>query len=231
MSTLQAFIGYLSLIPLGATAIGLIARRRAARCWAFLAYVFAAMFSALLVAGWPARFWNYQFYAAKEAGHFALVAMVAVQIWRRTFAALPRARIRVGLLLAAALTFTAGAVLTVPTERSPYVVVVTIEVPRFYAGNLALFAATSLGAWWYRVPLHPFYRAVVGGFGVDLGLLAFSSSALGWLQISGPTILVFSHVGAGTFVFVSAWWAWAAWRPERVQESTVTTLQPWAHSW
>ena len=231
MTTLQALLAYLSLLPLAVVAAVLIARRRTAQCWAFFAHVLAAMIGPLLLVRWPERFWNHHFYSAKETVQFVLMALVAFEMWHRTFAALPRARIRVGFLLLFALVATAGTLLTIPLDRPGYETVVTIEVPRQHAGNLALFAVVALGVWWYRVPVHPFYRALLGGFGIGLTVDVVSASLLGWLRIPEPALIVVSYLNAGTYVLISLSWAWAAWRPERVPEPILSRLQPWAHSW
>jgi hypothetical protein len=231
VTTLQALLAYLAPVPLVVVVAALIARRRAARCWAFFAHVLAAMIGPLLMVRWPEQFWNYPFYSVKETVQFVLLAFVAFEMWRRTFAALPRARVRVGFLLLGGLMATAAAVLTIPIDRPGYDTVVTIEVPRMHAGNLALFALMAFGVRWYRVPVHPFYRAVLGGLGIALTVDVLSTSLLGWLLVPDPALIVVSHLNAGTYVLVSLWWAWSAWRPERVPEPIISTLQPWAQSW
>jgi hypothetical protein len=231
MTPLQAFLGYLGLLPLAATAMDLIARRRAALCWTFFAYLLSAMASSLVVVRWPAHFWNYAFYSAKETVHFVLLAFVAFEIWHRTFAALPRARLRVALLMVGALAGTAVALLSIPTDRAGYDVVVTIEVPRLHAGNLAVLAVLALAACWYRVPVHPLYRAILGGMTLGLTVHTLTSSLLGWLLVPDGALRVISNLNAGTYVLATVWWARSAWRPECAPEPIISRLHPWAHSW
>lgn len=231
MTTLQALLGYLGLLLLAAVAVGLIARRRAALCWTFFAYLIWGTTSGFLVVRWPARFWEFTFYSANQTVYFVLQALVATQIWRRTFAILPRARIRIGLALTVALAGIAVTVATLPTDRHPYDIAVAVLAPRQRAGNLALFTIIVAAAWWYRVPLHPIYRAILGGFAVYLTVSTLTASVLGWLIIPNWLLDVVSYLNAGTYVLVTVWWAWAAWQPERVARPIVSTLQPWAHSW
>jgi hypothetical protein len=232
MRPIEAVVNYLTLIPVAAAVTGLVVRRYAALCWAFLAYLLAVMTCVILVPLWPEYFLTFQFYSAKETGYFVLKALIAVEIWRRTFSTFPRARLRVGFLMAGVLLATAAIAASLPADgRHPFVILVTILAPRQQAGTLALFALVVSAAWWYRVPLHPVHRAILGGFSAYLPINTLVVSVCGWYLVTDTARVWTWGLNAAAYTLTTTWWAWAVWRPVRAPDPVIVRLQPWAHSW
>jgi hypothetical protein len=209
---------------------GLLVRNRASICWSFFAYLLVALTTNRLSALWPARFFELTFWSTKETVLDLLKIFIALEIWQRSFSAFPRARVRVGLLLAGALLATAVAVWTLPTNLPSYDTLVGVLYPRQQAGTLLVFAVLVSAAAWHRVPLHPLHRSILVGFGICLTLSAALSSFVGfrssevWLDLLRPYEQL-------TYVAATLCWTWAAWRPQRSPSPIVSRLQPWAHSW
>jgi len=167
----------------------------------------------------------------KETVYAVLKILVAVEIWQRSFSSLPRARVRVGFLLVAALSTTAAAVHTIPTDLHPYDTLMGILIPRFQAGTLILYATIVSASWWYRMPLHPFYRAIIMGFGAFLTVYTLLLSLLGVQSGSSRAGLWTAVLNAAAYIAVSTWWAWVAWRRAQAPSPIVARLQPWAKTW
>ncbi len=84
----QVVIG---LILICAILAGLVARRRAASCWSFVAYLAAVAVSDLLIAVWPERFFRKDFWILKESVHNLLKLAVALELMVRIFQPFPSA--------------------------------------------------------------------------------------------------------------------------------------------
>jgi hypothetical protein len=160
----QILIAYVGQAVLALVASGLLVRRRVAFCWSFFLYINATLVSEFLIVTWPDRFYDYAFYSAKESALTVLKIAVALEMWQRTFASFPRARVRVGFLLAGVLLATAIGVLQVSRDVPSYYALMSLVSPRQKAGTIGVFAIVVVGAWWHRIPLHPLYRAILLGF-------------------------------------------------------------------
>ena len=223
-------VAHIAAAFMSAALVGLFVRGRARVCWSFAAYLLVALAANRLITLWPARFVELTFWSSKETVLHVLKILIAVEIWQRSFSAFPRARVRVGLLLAAALLATAVGVLMLPTNLIPYDTLIGVLYPRQQAGVLAVFAVLVMAITWHRVPLHPFHRAILAGFGVCLPLSAFITSFVGF-KSSNAWVLRLGAFDQLAFVAATCWWVWAAWRPLRAPSPIVARLQPWAHSW
>lgn len=231
MSIEQFLIAELAAALLAVVAAGLLVRRRVVFCWSFLIYVLTALTFGRLITYWPERFWNYSFTSMVDTVLTVIKILIALEVWQRSFSALPRARVRVGLLLAAPLVVTAMAVLTIPVGLHPFRALVGILSPRQNAGTLALYAIIVSAASWYRVPLHPLHRAILIGFAAYLTVNVSLQSLVGWHSFGARAFRSLSTLDQVVYNGAAAWWAWAAWRPVRAPSPVVSRLQPWAHSW
>jgi hypothetical protein len=223
-------LAHLAAALLVSIAVGLLVRRRVTVCWSFFTYVIVTLAANRLQVHFPERFSVFTFYSAKETTLFVLKLLIAIEIWLRTFSAFPRARVRVGLLLAGALLVTATAVWGIPSDLDPYDALIATLFPRQQAGTLSLFAVVVSAAAWYRVPLHPFYRFILVGFAGYLTLNVCLTSFLG-LQSGGEWIARLGRLDQIAYVATAVVWASAAWRPMRSPTPIATRLQPWARSW
>ncbi len=149
----------------------------------------------------------------------------------RTFSSFPRARYRLAMTLGAvALTTLLG--VAWGSRDAGYLAVLGLLTPRGKAGTLWLFVVVVAFATWHRVPIHPFHRSLLIGFGVYLALYT------GLLSLIGLRM----EAWAGAYAFLAALdplaisatvglWSYAAWRPVREAPPIVRALHPWASSW
>jgi hypothetical protein len=230
LPTLQIVFNRIETTLLVVTAVGLLARGRARLCWSFFAYVVWVLVSHVLIGWWPERFWRLPVFIGNETVLFVLKAAIAIEIWRRTFTSLPRARNRVGVFLAAAVL---GAWLLelAPTgwEDNAFVWFVGVVNPRRQAAVLALLAIVGIAASWYRVPLHPLHRVILLGFAMYLAANTLGSSLVAWNAWYSRSLAV---VVIGTsYIGALIWWVRTAWSRPGAPHPVVTKLQPWARSW
>src|SRR5262245_4838320 len=105
MTAIQIVATVTSLALLAALLAGLFARRLYRVCYSFPAWLAAVLVGDLLVFLWPARFYTWAFWMAKETAYAALKLAIAVEITALAFQAFPSARATVrrvllGVLLA-----------------------------------------------------------------------------------------------------------------------------------
>lgn len=209
--------------------VGLVARKRYRLCWSFAAYVLLVFLSDRLIIGWPERFDTWRFWLFKETLYWCLKLAVAAEIGLLTFSQLPRVRrfFAAGLAVLAAAAALAQLAPAAPRPGDE-LVWVSIASPRGQASILVVFAAVVGLAAHYRIPVHPFHRGILLGFGLYLVVYTGTLTMLRewgvafypWFQALDPAAYA-STVGV---------WAWTAWR--RVPELTAGArrLQPWATS-
>jgi hypothetical protein len=229
--SIDEFLVSQAAVTLALTAIGLVVRQRAAFCWSFLIYVLGTCILLGVETSLPALFREYAAYSTKETALAILKLLVGLEIGYRSFSSFPRARIRLGVTLLIVLCLTAAAGQAVPRGLYPYDAIVGILHPRQQAGTLALYAIIVSTASWYRVPLHPLYRAILVGFCAYLAVGAIAASYSGLHPSSTTVYVVANRLQLGTYSATVVWWAWAAWRPVRPPTPVIARLQPWARSW
>lgn len=212
---------------MAALAAALLVRGRAPLCWCFLAYILAVLVGHTLILGWPRVFRAMSVYAIKDLVYFILKVAIALEIWRRTFSRFPRARIRVGLLIAGVLLIIAVLAHAIPAHVEPRIAIVGLLIPRSQAGLLMTYAVVVCSALWYRVPLHPFHRRIL------IGLAGYLSvHALAMALFAGPGFYWVGYpIEAVSFPLTLIWWLAAAARPLQAPSPTAARLHPWAHSW
>jgi len=227
----QLVAAYLETTLLALVATGLLIRGRIGLCWSFFAYLLLMLTIHWLLMLCTEQFWTLSFYIGKETALFVVKVAIAVEIWQRTFWSFPRARIRVGLLLVAALLATAAAGVTVPSRLDLYDVFIGIVNPRRQAGALALYVIVVSTASWYRVPLHPLHRAILVGFAGCLIVHTLVGSFIGWHHGSTWALRLSLVLLVTAYSATLLWWARAAWRQSQAPGAIVARLQPWARSW
>ena len=225
----DALLAYLGLGMLAAAILGLVWRRRYRLCLSFFVFLWAVLIPDALVALWPERFYTRAFWTLKETAQTALMIAVALEMAYLAFGAFPRARVRVVALLAVLAGLTA-LVLTLqpPSMIDPYEEWLGRLTPICYAGIVWLYVSTVVVAAYYRVPVHPFHRAVILGFVL---YLTISTGALGTLGEAGQGVYsTIKPLGPAAFAATEGLWAWAAWRRLPAPESAqlMRQLQPWA---
>jgi hypothetical protein len=219
--------------------VGIAVRGRVHLSRAFVAYLAGVLVCNQLTVWFPGTFWTYGFWRGQEATHASLSILVAFEIALLTFAMFPVARRRVlaamfGMLLVTLLALNVDA----SSSAYPWLTTLGLVTPGGQAGRLWLFAIPVLVAAWHRVPLHPFHRAIVLGFGL---YLAGYCCLLGFVESSSATRESYLHAHAYlraidpiAFAATVGVWAWAAWRAPRPASDVapaIRALQPWAVSW
>jgi hypothetical protein len=229
MDDAQVFISNLVASLLLVTVVGVVVRGRARFCWSFLVYLVAVLLGNRLTTWWPERFYQPGFWALKGITYNALTVLVAVEVGLLTFQRAPGARRRmvVGMAVIAA---AAVAVALWPRiwPARPDLALFGVLAPRGDAIALWLFALVFGLAGWHRLPLHPYHRALVLGRTL---YLTFGVILLAVLGARADSAVAYSYLAALdplAFATVSAWWAWAAWRPLELERGVLARLQPWA---
>jgi hypothetical protein len=230
MTTPFVLTAHVVMTLLALSATGLVVRGRVSFCWFFLVYVCATLTSDLVMATWPQRFWVFSVFSMKETLLSVLKILICLEIWQRTFSGFPRARVRVGLLLLLALLGIAFAALAIPPREGFYEALLILG-SRLQAGALLLYAIVVSAAAWHRVPLHPMHRAILLGFAAYLTVHAVALSLIALDTGNTWAYEAIRPISLATYCGVSAWWAWAAWRPLRPPTDLISRLHPWAHTW
>ncbi|MGE0453854.1 MAG: hypothetical protein AB7O37_11975 [Vicinamibacteria bacterium] len=189
---------------------GLFVRRRAALCWSFVAYLMAILVCNSLISFWPDRFFLLWFYILKESLYDLLKLAIAAELAFRTFKAFPGARARARLLLAPLVAALVGVLLLKALQSDPGVTVLRHH-PLGQTATIWLFAAMSLLAVWFHVPVHPFHRALLMGF---TSYLIVFVSLLNVLRTQGWDLMRQTVSGWDTRAYLALvlFFAWSAWR-------------------
>lgn len=211
MSDSQVIVAHVVRLVLLVLLAGMLWRRRVRHCWAFAAYVLAALLGNTLVSLWPARFYTPAFWVVKQGVYDALKTAIALELAWRAFRAFPGA-LRTARLVLLALLAVSTFALAVLSPTASYEAVWKWQ-PGVATAALWLLTATALMVVWYQVPLSGWQRAIMLGlapyllvFVTLLDLLGRRGWAIGGLVATAETL---AYLALVTF------WAWAAWRRDR----------------
>jgi len=200
-----------AVILLCAILAGLVARRRAASCWSFVAYLAAVALAELLIVVWPERFFRQAFWILKENVHNLLKLAVALELMVRIFRRFPGAYVaarRAVVLVVAGL----GALIWFSLPHgTDYVSVVGHLHPLVNDGTVWLLVALGGYCLWYHLPLDSLHKAIL--IGLVPYLLVYSVMqravvAVGWERGS-----LFNRTAPAAYLALLAYWAYVAWRP------------------
>lgn len=199
----------------------MVARRRHRDCWSFTAYLVTVLVGNCMTTLWPERFFNHDFYVARQGLFDLLKLLVGVEIACRVFAVFPGARRVARRVVFAVLALTTVAFALIP-RYVPYATWFEWQ-PRIVAGTVWLFTGTALLVVWYRLPIRQWHRAILLGF--TPYLLVFVS-LLGVLRAHGwdlrPLLGMFDALA---YLALVTWWAWEAWRPQEKLEASPAVLR------
>jgi hypothetical protein len=219
MSDSQVIVAHVVRLALFVVLAGMLWRGRVRHCWAFAAYVLAALVGNTLVSLWPSRFYTPAFWMAKQRVYDALKAAIALELAWRAFRAFPGAlrTARRVLLALLAISSVALAVLS----PAPSFDTLWEWQSRVATAALWLLTATALLVVWYQVPVSGWQRAIMLGLAVYLlvfvtllNLLARRGWAIGVPVAKAETL---AYLALVTF------WAWAAWRRDPARAAAVLT--------
>jgi hypothetical protein len=215
---------------------GLVARRRARLCIAFSVYLAAVAVTGTLILVRPDRFFVWSFYVPKEFGLNLLKLLIVLELSARIFQAFAAARRTAVVILLVVLGATAVSIALAPSDpalqdRNLNVRAATLMAslqPRIANGTAWLFGSVFILILYYRIPLHPFHRAIAFGFMPYLLLTTVLFDQLRRHDFGIAPYL--SSVDTLSYLLLLAYWAWAAWRrdpPPPVAPEVVSRLQPW----
>jgi hypothetical protein len=199
-----------------ATLAGLVARRRLGVCYAFAPYLGAILLSDLLMALWPHRFYWQWFWVGKELVITLLRFAVALELAYHTFRAFPgalaaaRAVIRAVLLVTLVVVLAGTGSSEAPVSDTPLSPFIVELQPRILNGAIWLFTAIAALVLWYRLPVHPFHKAILTGL---VPYLLIFTVSLKLIESHGWAINArVNYLHSAAFVLLLAYWTYAAWR-------------------
>lgn len=205
---------------------GLVIRRKADASLAFTAYVVTALLGHLLLAGFPTRFWNWEFMLVTDVIQALLRFAVAFELGIKTYRPLPEGYRRLRLALGAIVLLTIVGVASLSggavSARDG-----TLLCARVSYGATFLYVVYLALSAYYRVPLDPVFRDVAIGFAFLALLTGFTDvlARLDPIARWGRDFLV-----KVSYPLLLAWWARRMWQPEETtgfSREEMTVLQPW----
>jgi hypothetical protein len=207
---------------LGCAALcGLVVRRRVRLCYSFVLYLSTSLVADLLMVLWPEHFYRQWFWFGKELLIHVLRFALALELIYWTFRAFPSARATVRgvmllvLLVTLVIVFASTGDLT-PSEGAPALGPLISRVqPRALYGAIWLLTVVALFILWYRLPVHPFHKAILIGLVPYLLIAVVSLNIIesqGW-----ATRELVNPLHTLAFVLLLGYWAVAAWRKSEVR--------------
>ncbi len=195
---------------------GLAFRRRLNSCYSFGGYLAAVAISDALMLLWPDQFYRQSFWVAKELlialCRFALAAELSYRIFRAFPGARATARGVLLLVLSVTLAMVAAGSrnLAPAQESSPIAPLISQLQPRLLNGTIWLLTAIAVVVLWYRLPVHPFHKAILSGY---VPYLLVFATGLSFLESAGWKMRAHvDYVDATAYMLLLAYWTAAAWR-------------------
>lgn len=212
MTADQLFVALSVEVALAAVAAGLLARGRWRLSWFLSAYVPVVLICETLVAWWPRVFFVPGFWMAKQIVYDVLKLGLALELAWRTFRVFPGAGAAARRVVLVILLLTTIVTIAASGGGVSYLKVAGDLHPRVINGTIWLLAATLGLAQWYRVPIHPFHRAILASLGAYLavfGVLLRLEGLHGWA--AQPYLNALDPLA---YLLLTLYWAHMAWRPE-----------------
>jgi hypothetical protein len=214
MSSLQATLSYLGLVALAVVMAGLVVKRRVGLWYAFALLLVAVIVPQGLMTLWPSRFFRLSFWQTKEIAHNLIRFAMALELALRAFRAFPGALATARWTMLLVLALTLVAVMMAPTGSETRTVDSAFLFGELQArvvnGTVWLFTAIAALILWYRIPVHPFHKAVLLGYVPYLlvfTVLLNALSQMGWQRLS-----FVSYSSQIAYLALVTYWARAAWR-------------------
>jgi hypothetical protein len=195
----------LVVLLLMGTLAGLVTRGRLRACASFSLYLIACLFFNRLITWWPQHFLNRPFWTFKESCYIALKFAIAIELCIVALQGFPRAR---RLALAAVGIV---ATITVASLATTSVSVESETIAAAQAGVVWAFAGVLFIALWFHLPLFPFYRMVMLGFGLYVGLYGGVLGMATWIDPRGGVHRYLAALDAAAYAATIGLWALAAW--------------------
>lgn len=195
--------------------VGVFWKRQQSKCWSFVAYLLATLVLGGLMSLWPARFWNWPFWLFSRYTYAGLKVLIALELGAQVFRAFPGAKV-VARSFNLAMVFLLAVLMAALPSSADFGPFWTQAHLRLTTWTVWMFAGMAILVGWYNLPLDRWYRALMGGFAVQLvlGAVVLSlSTRMKWVA--------FERFGVVLDAVVATWWAYVAWRPVRVPVAAV----------
>ena len=208
---------------------GLLVRGLYRTCWTFLPYLVAVWVGDIVVFAFP-KHHTWDFYLAKESVVSALRVLLAVELYERLFAGLPRAR-RIGNVpVLASLTLTLVLLWTSGFKPDPVRSFQTL-MPIASDGTTLILTTVLALATWFQVPAEPLHRAILRGLVAyllvyTLGIHLFV--AFGWA--SRPVLNRIMDVSYNILLLFWTLTVWQSRSEDPAPPAVVRRLRTWASS-
>jgi hypothetical protein len=217
-TALQIAMAIAVKVGLAIVILGVLRRGLHRRCWSFLVYLLAVLIfssvemGAMMLYWVPALEWfrSWRFWHIEQTAFEVVKLAVAVELGIRVVAAFPGTWRLARALLGAALLTTTAAVMLGAAPQHPLV----------NTGTIWLFAVVSLVVILFNLPLHAWYRAILGGFVPYL--FVFSTLTSIFTRRGYDLAETLGSVDQVAYLVLIGWWAYAALR----REEAITDVSP-----
>lgn len=227
MSPQQILVATLAQLGMALCLAGIVLRDRFRFSRCFALYLAACLAGNVSVTLRPDIFYTSGWWMARQTLYSSVRLAAALEMVYWTFSALPGAHQAARRVLLFILGLTFLSLVLLPTGGGDDSIRLALY-PRITNGTIWLFAATVGVSLLYRVPLHPWHRAIITGFAAFLTVftvLLRLIAVLGWDMLE-----VMNAIEPTCYVALLGYWTWAAWRTDRVSDTdrdVLATLQPW----
>jgi hypothetical protein len=192
---------------------GLVLRDRVRLCWSFAAYLVALALGNTRVAVWPERFFTSEVWIVQQTVYNTLKIAVAIELSLRVFRAFPAAELSARRALLTGMAMTTLVLVALPAGAD-YRSFLDHLLPRILQGTIWLLNGLALVIVWYRLPVHPFHKAILAGFVPYLLIFVTLLNVCRRFDWSEWVYELYSAADLTAFLLVNAYWVLAAWRPE-----------------
>jgi len=223
----QVLVACLAQMGLALCLAGVVRRDRFGFSRCFALYLAACLAGNLTVTLWPDVFFTGSWWLVRQMTYNGIRLATAMELVYWTFSAMPGAHRAARHVLLAILAATFVSLLLLPDGGGEFSIRF-ILLPRLLNGAIWLFVATVGVSLLYRVPLHPWHRAIMTGFAVYLTIftvLLRLVALMGWDLLD-----VLNALEPPAYVVLLGYWTWAAWRTDpvpAVDREVLGVIQPW----
>ena len=224
----ERLLGFATVLLISVILAGLTWKHLYRLCYFFPSYLFAVALGDFLMLTWPKRFYQWEFWQAKETLYALLKFGIALELAALTLQAFPGARARARLWALGMLSLTLLVLALNPAPGEDLADLAVELQPRLANGTALLFAVVWGAVIWYHIPLHRLHRAILRGF---VPFLLTFTVLYRLLTTVGWDVHQAVNYGTGAaYVLMLLYWTWEVWRHEPISDvdpQLLRRLQPW----
>ena len=227
MTPQQILVASLAQLGLALCLAGVALRGRFGISRGFTLYLAACLAGNVSVTVWPSLFFTMRWWVARSMVYNSLRLATALELVYWTFSAMPGAQRTARRVLLTILGLTFVSLVFLPDGGGEDAIRFSL-LPRMMNGSIWLFAATVGVSLLYRVPVHPWHRAIMTGFAAYLTVFTVFLrlvAVLGWNIFD-----LMNTVEPLCYVALLGFWTWAAWRTDEapaIDPVVLDMIQPW----